>query len=447
MKTQLYLHRVLIPAFVFFLANVSFAQAILDQYVKEALASNPAIREKQLLEEKASYRLQQAGKLFGPEVKFITSYTLAAGGRSIDLPIGTLLNDVYAYLNQQIGSSQFPQVDNQTIQFLPNNYYDTRFRITQPILQPEIKYSKLIRQEELHLTSLVTAQSKRELVRNVKTTYLQWMQAQEAIRIIDQGLVLLKENKRITESLIKNGVAIPSGLIRIESEISSVEAQKQKAEADQTNAASYFNFLLHRNADAIILADSFPGVPAPSSELTIEQREELQQIKSGNQIQDLALTLEEKHFAPKLGVQVDIGAQEYLPEWGGYVLGGIQLEIPIWDNHQSKLKRKEWEAGIASTDAAYEWTRGAFETELQAELRSLAADQAIYQSYTTALTSNQRYYAETLRRYKEGLANYIELLDARSQVTQTQLQQNIAKYQAWIRQINIERISASASIQ
>ncbi len=446
MKNQILHHRMwAIGIFSFLLVNV-YGQAILDQYVRDAIAKNPEIRAKELLEEKQSYRVQEAAKLFGPEVKFLTSYTLATGGRSIELPIGTLLNDVYSTLNTLTGVQNFHSIDNQSIRFLPNNYYDTKIRITQPILQPEIKYNKLIRQEERQMAGLVTAQSKRDLVRNVKATYLQWMQAHDAIEIINQGLGLLKENKRITESLIKNGVAIPSGLIRIESEINTVEAQKQKVEADMANAASYFNFLLNRNADTEIIPDSFPGVPPESTPLAVDQREELQQIESGNHIQDLALTLEEKHFAPKLGVQLDIGAQEYLPEWGGYLLGGVQLEIPIWDNHQSKLKRAAWDASIASTTAQYEWTKRTFETELQSEIRSLEADKAIFQSYSSSFSSNQRYYTETLRRYKEGLANYIELLDARTQMTNTQLQQNIARYQAWIRQINIERMSASAAI-
>lgn len=438
--------RLCLIASISFTASLLYSQSILDRYVKEALDNNLDVKEKKLLEEKYSYSVAQAGRLYGPEVKFLTSYTLAAGGRSIDLPIGTLLNDAYSSLNTLLGMEKFHPIENQSIQFLPDNFYDAKIRISQPILQPEIKYNKLIKQEELGVSTLMTQQTKRDLVQQVKTTYLQWMQAHDAIQIIDQGLALLKENKRITESLIKNGAGIPSALIRIESEITTVEAQHQKAIADKANAASYFNFLLKRNPDASIEADSFPSLPEISGQLAVDGREELVQIQTGHHIQDLALTLEEKHFAPRLGVQVDLGSQAYAPDWGGYVLGGVQLEIPIWDNKQSKLKRQEWESSIAATEAKYEWTKGAMETQLQNEIRSLAADLAIYDSYTSSFNSNQRYYNETLKRYKEGLANYIELLDARSQVTNTQLQQNIAKYQSWIRQINIERISASANL-
>ena len=438
--------RLLLIIFITLPLSLLQSQSVLDRYVEEAINNNLSVKEKKLLEQRELYSLERAGKEAGPEVKLLTSYTLAAGGRTIELPIGDLLNDVYSSLENLTGND-FPRVENQSVDLLPNNFYDFRFRITQPLLQPEIKYNKLIQQEEVNLAGLMTDQTTRDLVRDVKTAYLQWMRAHDAIEIIDQGAVLLTENKRITESLIRNGSGLPSALIRIEAEIINVEAQRQRVVNDMANAAAYFNFLLERPGESVIEVDSFPSVPQLPDSLNVATREELQQIKTTNQIQSLALTLEEKHFAPRLGVQVDLGSQDFIDDWGPYVLGGVQLEIPIWDNKKSSLKRQEWEASIASVDTRYQYTREAYETQLTAEIRSLESDLAIYNSYTASLNSNQRYYTETARRYKEGLSNYIELLDARTEITNTKLLQNLAKYQAWIRQVNIERISATANIQ
>ena len=438
--------RLLLIIFITLPLSLLQSQSILDRYVEEAINNNLSVKERKLLEQRELYSLERAGKEAGPEVRLLTSYTLAAGGRTIELPVGDLLNDVYSSLENLTGQP-FPQVENQSVDLLPNNFYDFRFRITQPILQPEIKYNKLIQQEEVNLAGLMTDQTTRDLVRDVKTAYLQWMRAHDAIEIIDQGAVLLTENKRITESLIRNGSGLPSALIRIEAEIINVEAQRQRVVNDMANAAAYFNFLLERPGESVIEVDSFPSVPQLPDSLNVATREELQQIKTTNQIQSLALTREEKHFAPRLGVQVDLGSQDFIDDWGPYVLGGVQLEIPIWDNKKSSLKRQEWEASIASVDTRYQYTREAYETQLTAEIRSLESDLAIYNSYTASLNSNQRYYTETARRYKEGLSNYIELLDARTEITNTKLLQNLAKYQAWIRQVNIERISATANIQ
>lgn len=422
-------------------------QGVLDQYVKQAIENNLQVREKKINERRQELKLDEASRLYGPEVNFLANYTLAAGGRNIELPVGSLLNPVYSTLNELTESQQFHAIEDQSINFLPNNFYDAKVRITQPILRPEIKYNKWIKAEEVTLSELQTQQTIRDLTRDVKTAYLRWMQAKEGIIIMDWGLGLLFENKRITESLIRNGLAIPSARMRIESDIEILKAQQEKAKSDAKNAAAYFNFLLNRPADTHIEEDTIEHAPPIPVIEDLSGREELQQIKTGQRIQELALTLEQKHFAPKLGVQVDLGSQAYGTDWGGYVLGGLALEIPIWDHKKSSIRKQEWKASLEANDMNYEWTQKAFETQLQAEIESLRSDISIYHSYTSLLTSNTRYYDETVRRYKEGLANYIELLDARTQVTSTQLQQNLAKYQAWIRQTNIERIAATSPIE
>jgi hypothetical protein len=189
--------------------------------------------------------------------------------------------------------------------------------------------------------------------------------------------------------------------------------------------------------------DSFSSVPQLPDSLN-RHAEELQQIKTANQIQSLALTLEEKHFAPRLGVQVDLGSQDFIDDWGPYVLGGVQLEIPIWDNKKSSLKGQEWEASIASVDTRYQYTREAYETQLTAEIRSLDSDLAIYNSYTASLNSNQRYYTETAR-IQRRLVQLHRVAGCKNGNHEYELLQNLAKYQAWIRQVNIERISATAT--
>jgi outer membrane protein TolC len=423
------------------------AQTVLDQYVREAIDKNLSIEQKEAIERKQQYALEHAGRMGGPEVDFLTTYTAAYKGRSFEFPIGDLMNPVYNTLNELTGTNNFPLVENETFQLLPNNFYDARFRITQPILQPEIKYNKLIKEQELTLSELQTDETIRNLTQQVKTAYFQWLGTGDAIDIMDQGLVLLNENKRITESLIKNGQAIPSALMRIQSDIEHLKARREKAVSNQLNAAAHFNFLLNRPANTEIERDSFPGVPSMPALYDITKREELQQIQTGTQIQSLALQLEEKSHAPRLGLQVDVGSQAFLADWGGYVLGGVQLEIPIWDNKKSQLKQKEWEASIASSQAQYEWTKEAFQTQMATEIESLRSDIAIYESFSDILLANQRFYNETVRRYKEGMANYIELLDARTEVTNTELELNLSKYQAWIRHVNIERMAASAPIQ
>ena len=51
-------------------------QAILDQYVNQAIEQNLTVDQRKALERKQQYALEHAGKLGGPEVNFLTTCLL-----------------------------------------------------------------------------------------------------------------------------------------------------------------------------------------------------------------------------------------------------------------------------------------------------------------------------------------------------------------------------------
>jgi len=422
------------------------AQSVLDDYVRTALEQNPRIREKTSLEASRTAALEHASRQGGPTLGFLTTYTLAIGGRTVDFPVGDLLNPVYNTLNELTGTNNFPTQENQKVPFLPNNFYDARFRITQPVIQPQIRLNREIKQEEVTLATLQTDETRRDLVRDVKTAYYRWLQAREGVAIFDQGLTLLQESQRVTQSLLANGLAIPSAVMRLQAEIDMLAARREEALAMQANAAAYFNLLLNRDPASEITPMRIEDVPVLPDAPSIDQREELQQLETGRRIQLLAADLARKNLSPTLGVQVDAGSQAFAPEWGGYVLGGIQLTVPIFDNSQAKYKQAEYNAQARASEASLEWARNAFATEVTNELERLRADITVYRNYESLVASTRRYYEETEKRYRQGLTGYIELLDSRTQATNAQLEQNNARYQAWVHFANLERLTAAATI-
>lgn len=123
-------------------------QGPLEKYVRQALDSNLALKQKSLDLQKAKLDLDRAKTLFYPRADFSAQYTLATGGRTQEIPIGDLLNNVYTTLNTLTAGNKFPQVQNQTISFLPNNFQDTKVEVTMPLYNSEIKYNKAIKAEQ-----------------------------------------------------------------------------------------------------------------------------------------------------------------------------------------------------------------------------------------------------------------------------------------------------------
>src|SRR5690606_29678752 len=114
----------------------------LPHYIEDGLNNNLVLQQKHLSLQRAMNALQVAKSMYLPAVDVDVSYTQAKGGRSINLPVGDLLNPVYSTLNTLTQSQAFPQIQNETINFLPQNYYDAKVRTIVPLINTNITHNK-----------------------------------------------------------------------------------------------------------------------------------------------------------------------------------------------------------------------------------------------------------------------------------------------------------------
>ena len=180
----------------------AYSQSSLDTYIKAALSNNETIKQQQFLLTKSLYALKESKSLFLPSVGFNATYTLADGGRTVDIPVGDLVNQVYKTLNQMTGTNNFPQLQNQSVLLNPNNFYDAKIRTTYPILNAEIEYNRKIKTQQYNMQQIEINLYKRELVKEVKNAYFKYLQACEAVSIYETALSLVKENLRVNTALL-----------------------------------------------------------------------------------------------------------------------------------------------------------------------------------------------------------------------------------------------------
>ena len=88
---------------------------------------------------------------FLPSVNLLADYTSGEGGRSIGIPVGDLLNPVYASLNQMTQSDAFPQVENVNQNFFPKNFYDARIRTSVPLINTDLYFNRTIQGQQVML--------------------------------------------------------------------------------------------------------------------------------------------------------------------------------------------------------------------------------------------------------------------------------------------------------
>jgi outer membrane protein TolC len=436
----------------------------LENYIRIGLDSNLALRQRSFDLQRALLDLKRAQSLFYPQATFSSQYTVANGGRSQDIPVGDLLNGVYSTLNQLTSSEKFPRVANQSIHFLPNDYHDTKMELTLPLVNTDLQHNRQVSSEMINARRADLDVYKRELVLHIRQAYYQYLQADRAVGIFTTALGLVKENKRVSEKFVENRMATKEVVLRAQAQVSQVESSLIEARNGQRNATAYFNFLLNRPLDSEIKTDErlfalrtdstattssgsgseaaslrlSPGVPAG--------REELVSLGSAQKIYASNLKYNRQYLVPKLSAFYDIGFQGYGFQFNSeqfYQLAGVQLVWPLFKANDNKYKIRQSEIDVKATQDQYRQLTEQLTLQVQTSANDYASAVEALQPLTDEVTSAQEAYRLAERRFREGNAIQVELIDARTQMTSAELRYSVGCLRVLNRAADLERATAS----
>jgi outer membrane protein TolC len=425
-------------------------KSILDEYIEMGFEQNVVLQQKSISVEKALLALQSAQSLYQPTVAIQGGYQTGEGGRSISFPVGDMLNPVYATLNQLTKSNAFPQIANVETNFFPRNFYDVKLTSVMPIYNRDISINKEIQSQTLGIQKTDIQLYKRELVKNIKIAYLNYLMAHKAIGIYQNGLLLAQEGKKVNEKLLANGKGLPAYVLRSENEVVQMTSQLSEAERQVESAKMYFNFLLNRELlteiktnfneqEALELLKKNPWAE-------VDQREELSLLKQAVTLQQSLVKMNESFYLPKLNGYLNIGSQS--SNWdfnqkSTYYLLGMQVDIPIFSGKRNlnKIKQSALDVDIAKKSLDL--------TNKQVNLALQMAQKNLIQTWVAFLASQKQFdlanaYSNLIDKgYKEGVNSYVETLDARSQWTNAHLLVNINQFKILIAAAQVEREAAS----
>lgn len=424
----------------------SMAQGQLEAYISFGLENNLVLKEKSIELEKSLLALKEAKSYFLPSLDFGANYTLASGGRTIDIPIGTLLNPVYATLNQLTGSNAFPQLENVSEQFLPDNFYDARFRASLPIYNKDLQYQKQIRADQIRISQYELEIYKSHLTQEIKIAYFTFLSAHTAVELIQSSKGLVLQNLKDNQSLLKNGKVLPAAVLRAESEVQNIEAMLIDAENKRKNAAQYFNFLLNRPLSEPIIAENqaldLDGITRILEETNLKLRPEILQIQTAESIQQTLLQSGRSFWVPKVNTFADLGSQAF--DWkfdsrSRYLIWGLNLSVPIFQGGRNRTQIQRAQLGIQSIQNQMQLLDQKLHLELELGKNELQTQIASLKSAEKKLEAANAYFRLVDRGYREGVNSLIEFIDARNQFTLASLQQNIISYQVLKSLAQLER--------
>lgn len=422
------------------------AQQVLDTYIREGLANNLVLQEKNTSLEQSLLALKDAKSYFLPTVDFGASYTLAEGGRTIAFPVGDLLNPVYATLNKLTASNSFPQIENVSEQLLPDNFYDTRFRTTLPLLNTDLIYQQQMRKEQVNWTSYQVEIYRATLIQDIRVAYFNFCAAHSSIAILKNTLQLVAQNLKDTRSLVDNGKRLPAAVLRAESELEQVKSLVTEAELKTNNAAQYLNFLVNRPLDQPVTFEEIPLDISRLDQLLLEElnalNPELSAMQSMEKIQETVLKSGKNYWIPKLSTYADLGSQGF--NWSfdtqsRYLMWGLNFSVPVFQGGRNQNQIQRNLLGLQAVQRQKELVNQKLNLNLQLQRNEVKTLLAALQSAEKKLESATAYLNLVDRAFKDGSQSLLEFIDARNQYTQAALQKNISTYKLQMALAQLER--------
>ncbi|CAM3958164.1 Outer membrane protein TolC [Pedobacter westerhofensis] len=420
----------------------------LDSYIAVAFANNQGLKQQQFDLDRSLAALKEAQAMYLPTVSVLGSYTKSSGGRTIDVPLGDLLNPVYSALNQLTGA-KYPTLQNESFLLNPDNFYDAKVRTSLPLINAEIRYNKLIKQQLITSQQAAVNVYKRALVKDIKTAYYRYYQALQGIAVYNSALLLIKENIRENESMLRNGVRNGTALLRSQTEQQKTNAALIQAQRNSLNARSYFNFLLNRPLTDSVSTESIARdvvMISPDTTTGVQGREELRQLETLRQVYTLNEKMQKSGIIPKLNTFIDLGSQGYdfnVNSKTRYYLWGVNLQWDVFTGGQRKYRAQQSRASFNAATAQLDQTQQSLLLELDQSYNNYQSARAAYKSAASQLSFALKYYNDQLKAYRAGQLLYLELIDAEDQLTSARLQLADAQANLQITLAEMERGQAT----
>jgi len=422
---------------IFLMPALLNGQPVLEGYISYGLENNLALKQKQSDYERSIEALREARGLFYPGISFNARYTVSEGGRTIDFPVGDLLNPVYATLNALTSSSLFPVIENQTINFLRPNEHETKMRLVQPIFNTHIYYNSKIKKELTYIGGMDVEQYRRELTAEIKKAYYNAAMTDALVSMLADTRRLLVENTRVNRKLLDNDKVTADYVYRSEAELNKFDQELRNAEKNRTLAKAWFNFLLNKPlTDTVIIQqpEAFPALVSMEDDYAsaaIENREEIKKLENYGKITGLQVKMNRSRKLPDLFAVADYGFQgeEYAFNMEqDYMQASAVLTWNLFEGFSNKARIRQ--AVIQNEMAGSELEEAKKQIELQviqAVNELSAADKGI-----AAAGSQMRNARESFRiiekKYGEGQSSLIEYIDARATMTQSEENLIISKF-------------------
>lgn len=394
--------------------TLNFSQGEIDKYISLAIKNNLELKQKTFTYKQSLLDLKKAKSLFFPSIDLNARYTRSGGGRSIDLPLGDLLNPLYSIHTSTL-------IENQSIKFLREKEHETTLSLTQHVFNLKIYQSYKLKSHLKDAKKHEEFAYKKELVRNVKKAYFNSIKLNHIKSILESNSVVLEENKRVTQSLFSNDKITKDAVYQAEVSVLELKNEQNKLLNQIALSKKYFNHLLSKPLNSEIKLDEllqfkFPTKPLEKlREDALNSRHELKQLTSAIISTEIGEKIAKADFYPNMLLNAQYGFQGESYNFDNnhdfWMISGVlqwNLFNGFYNSHSEEIASIE----IQRYQAMFDNVKSKIILQVEEAYSNLKTGLETISISELSLKNSAEAFRIIEKKYNEGLISYIDYLNS-----------------------------------
>ncbi|RSK42742.1 TolC family protein [Hymenobacter perfusus] len=398
----------------------------LETTVRSVLDANPAINALQEEVNQAQSRLDETRTYLRPTVDGTASYT------RIDPVVKIPLGDA-------------------TFQLAPANNYDTHVTARYTLLDfgranAAINAAKL---RTLAATDQINV-TRRDLAYAAAQSYYSILFAREAIRVQDAQIASLRQHEREMAKRVEGGVSTNFDVTTTQVRIAQALDRKIDLQSQLRNQEIQLARLLHRpESEVVAVRGRFEYNPQAVNVQDAlakgaENRPEVKLAKDAEEAAAAQLRITETSNKPTLSVLAQAGGKNgyivpNLERFRFNTVAGAQLNIPIYDGDKNKYQRATAQSAIKGAQARSQDTQEQIRADVLQAVNTMQTSTARYDNSQVQIGQAADALTRAKARYRYGVGNNLDVLDAETQLAQSRLSRLQSIYNYTLGQYQLRR--------
>ena len=400
----------------------------LQTLIQESLNYFPKIKELEQSENISNERLKSTRSSISPVVSGVVSYNYIDPISQATLPIGPGIT--------------------KNLQFQPNNNLNANITANYVLLDfGRLKSAIDKSKEELNYSKQNTLFNKSQLAAQVANIYYNIVYLKKAIIIQDSIIQYFEQNRNVVQSKLSNGDALKIDLLNIQASIDNEINRKVDIE---NSLQKQLNLLEYTTGKRLVNQSDFSfAIKSASTDeyinLAESQNVEYALIKSKIAQSEFDLKLNRKQLTPTLNATAAAGFRNgYQPDINENrfnYLAGVSLNVPIFSGLKTRSQIGVSAYSLKQTELGLVSLKNTYRRDIKQTLSEIETNQTKLKNVESQIKAAQSVYQLTQIRYGNGVATFLDLSFASTNLQRAMLNKLQYEFQLCCAKIELTRLT------